>query len=205
MRWTDVPAQPALRPADRWLAELRSQQEVDARVLEAIVAKALAASPGAGPLVALQTAAIRDAWDHVRPSLLERGGLLLGEAFCAGADEVRVALVYVRAAVQSREGDATPLSLRMDAGVWDAAREALRPGEVVVGWYHSHPGIGAFFSDTDRRTQAGFFSRPFSLGWVIDPQRAEQAWFVGPQAQPLELDAIVPIRTPSVPSVLPRT
>jgi proteasome lid subunit RPN8/RPN11 len=107
--------------------------------------------------------------------------------------------------VQSREGDATPLSLRMHAGVWDAAREALRPGEVVVGWYHSHPGIGAFFSDTDRRTQAGFFAQPFSLGWVIDPQRAEQAWFVGPQAQPLDLEAIVPIRTPNAATVLPRT
>jgi hypothetical protein len=51
----------------------------------------------------------------------------------------------------------------------------------------------------------GFFGQPFSLGWVIDPQRVELAWFVGPQAQALNLDATVPIRAPTVASVLPRT
>ena len=69
----------------------------------------------------------------------------------------------------------------------------LQPGEFVVGWFHSHPGIGAFFSATDRRTQAGFFHHPFSLGWVIDPQRREQAWFAGADADPIPPGAIVPL------------
>jgi hypothetical protein len=86
---------------------------------------------------------------------------------------------------------ATSTSLRLHTGVWDAARAALQPGEVVVGWFHSHPGIGAFFSGTDRRTQAGFFHHPFSLGWVIDPQRREQAWFVGRASRALAPDAVV--------------
>jgi hypothetical protein len=51
----------------------------------------------------------------------------------------------------------------------------------------------------------GFFGQPFSLGRVIDPQRVEQACFVGPQAQALNLDATVPIRAQTVASVLPRT
>jgi proteasome lid subunit RPN8/RPN11 len=79
----------------------------------------------------------------------------------------------------------------MQSGVWDAARAALRPGEQVVGWYHSHPGIGAFFSGADRRTQAGFFNRPFSVGWVIDPARGEHAWFVGPESRGIPAASIV--------------
>jgi hypothetical protein len=89
-------------------------------------------------------------------------------------------MVHVRAAVPGLQHEGTEYSLRLHAGVWDAARAMLQPGEVVVGWFHSHPDLGAFFSATDRRTQAGFFPHPFSLGWVVDPVRSEQAWFCGP-------------------------
>jgi proteasome lid subunit RPN8/RPN11 len=54
----------------------------------------------------------------------------------------------------------------------------------VVGWYHSHPGLGAFFSHTDRRTQQAFFAHAYSVGWVVDPLRGESAWFVGPRSLP---------------------
>jgi proteasome lid subunit RPN8/RPN11 len=59
----------------------------------------------------------------------------------------------------------------------------MRAGERVVGWFHSHPDIGAFFSGTDRRTQAAFFAQAFSVGWVIDPVRGEEAWFLGADAR----------------------
>ncbi len=42
---------------------------------------------------------------------------------------------------------------------------------MVVGWYHSHPNLGAFFSGTDRATQRAFFNRPYSVGLVVDPVR----------------------------------
>ena len=99
----------------------------------------------------------------------------------------------VRTAVPGLDDDATEYSLRLAAGVWDAARAALAPGELVVGWFHSHPDIGAFFSGTDRRTQAAFFAHAFSVGWVIDPVRREQAWFVGPQSRELANDSVVPL------------
>jgi proteasome lid subunit RPN8/RPN11 len=71
----------------------------------------------------------------------------------------------------------------METSVWDRARAALAAGELVVGWFHSHPRLGAFFSDTDRRTQAAFFNHPFSVGWVIDPFANEEAWFLGADAE----------------------
>lgn len=135
------------------------------------------------PVIALGVSARTMALRHVAGGPLERGGLLVGEAFSGSTvGDERAVLVHVRVAVPSREGEASAISLRMGAAVWSAARSVLQPDEIVVGWYHSHPGIGAFFSETDRRTQAGFFSHPFSVGWVIDPLRGEEAWFAGRQA-----------------------
>jgi len=42
--------------------------------------------------------------------------------------------------------------------------------EMVVGWYHSHPGFGCWFSGTDIHTQQSFEQlNPRAVGIVIDP------------------------------------
>lgn len=112
----------------------------------------------------------------------EQGGLLIGEVF---ADQSS-SFILVSEAVASTEFDASSISLRMQSSVWSLARERLDGQRLIVGWYHSHPDLGAFFSGTDRRTQAAFFTHAYSLGWVIDPFRAEQAWYLG--ANSLALD-----------------
>jgi proteasome lid subunit RPN8/RPN11 len=187
MRWIETVAAPALRGAAAWLQSMHGR--LDEPMRAAILAGMQTRRDG--PIVAIEGKAIDTAWKYVSASALERGGLLVGEPLAAGDDDPRPAVVYVRAAVPGLDDEATGHSLRMQSGVWDAARQALQPGEVVVGWFHSHPGIGAFFSATDRRTQAGFFHHPFSLGWVIDPQRREHAWFAGASADPIAPAAIV--------------
>lgn len=194
MRWVDTPSKPAHRTVAAWAEAMRGRADEAAR--SAMTAQAMHATSGASPMVAVESAAAEAAWNHVRDSALERGGLLLGEPLVLDADDPRPAVVYVRAAVAGLDDEATEFSLRLNAGVWDAARQALNPAEVVVGWFHSHPGIGAFFSGTDRRTQAGFFHHPFSLGWVIDPQRREQAWYIGANAVELANESIVLLARP---------
>ena len=185
MRWTDVPAAVAHRTVAAWRESMRGIVPADAleRVAARAVARTATGKDNELPLVALASDAFRKAWDHVVHSPLERGGLLLGEPLVNAPGDTVPAVVVLRTAVPGLDDDATEYSLRLAAGVWDAARAALLPGEIVVGWFHSHPDIGAFFSGTDRRTQAGFFRHPFSVGWVIDPVRREQAWFVGPQSR----------------------
>jgi len=183
MRWTDLPAETVTtRTAQEWLLEHAADLSASSfGLLAARLCAAAARAPR--PLVAVEPAAIETAWQHLAPSRLERGGLLLGRALHAEASaQSPVALVHVRAAVPGLQHEGTEYSLRLHAGVWDAARAMLQPGEVVVGWFHSHPDLGAFFSSTDQRTQAGFFHHPFSLGWVVDPVRREQAWFCGPSS-----------------------
>lgn len=195
MRWIDAPAGPAWRTLAAW--QRTQPGGADAAGLGALAERARGLPPGSGPIVALSSSVLATAWGHVRDSVLERGGLLIGEPLLNAATDTQPALVHVRAAIAGIDDEATSTSLRLHTGVWDAARAALRPGECVVGWFHSHPGIGAFFSGTDRHTQAGFFHHPFSLGWVIDPQHREQAWFVGPDSRALAPDAIVRLEPPA--------
>ena len=51
-----------------------------------------------------------------------------------------------------------------------------------MGWYHSHPGIGAFFSGVDRSTQASFFGPQYCLGLLVDPVARRQKLFFGAES-----------------------
>lgn len=177
MRW--VEQAPELPLHD--LAAARGRDPtVDAAIDTADSARAVA--------VAITAAAADLAIRHVTGCETERGGLLLGEVF-AHADDVRLTrLVVVTRAVPSVSSEGTGYSLRMGTEVWRRGHAELLAGERVVGWYHSHPGLGAFFSHTDRRTQRAFFPHAYSVGWVIDPEREESAVFVG-------ADAVAPAAT----------
>lgn len=46
----------------------------------------------------------------------------------------------------------------------------IESGEVIVGWAHTHPGLGLFFSGTDIRTQYTYQQmHPLAFGLVLDP------------------------------------
>ncbi len=178
MRWKDEPVRVALRPVSAFVPT--------------------ADIPVAGaPAIVLAHAARETAWRHVAGHRVERGGLLIGEPFAHDDDADTIALIHVRAAIPALDDTGDAISLRMEARVWDAARAAMRGGERVVGWFHSHPDIGAFFSGTDRRTQAAFFAQAFSVGWVIDPVRGEEAWFLGAEARNVVQSRVFTLERPS--------
>lgn len=118
---------------------------------------------------------------HVRTDKMEVGGLLLGFVYQdeSCANDSRRALTVLTDAVPSTEYSNSSVSLEMGTEVWNRINDRVTKGEVVVGWYHSHPNLGAFFSGTDRRTQSAFFKHYYSLGWVIDPFRNEQKVYCG--------------------------
>jgi hypothetical protein len=142
-----------------------------------------------GVVIVVDAQGRADAERHLAASFDEQGGLLVGEAF-AGNDGAILA-VLVRCAVAALDFASSGVSLRMESGVWTRAREALRSGELIVGWYHSHPGLGAFFSGTDRTTQRAFFPHSFSVGWVRDPLRGEECWFVGGESEEVPAQRVV--------------
>ena len=167
MRWTEKPANLPLQP----LSALRTRVPALSRCTPSTV----------GLLVIVTDDVREEVLRHLRSSQDEQGGLLLGEVFTAD-ESVSVAAsraVLVSRAIPALDFSSSGISLRMESGVWERARLVLRPQELIVGWYHSHPGLGAFFSATDRRTQAAFFPHPYSVGWVLDPELDDEAFFVG--------------------------
>jgi proteasome lid subunit RPN8/RPN11 len=173
MRWTEQAAELPLQPLTALATRLPG---IDALLDEL--------EPADGLVIAVDDAAADDVLRHLGSHGEERGGLLLGEVYADGATVCGSRVVYVTQAIAATEFASSGVSLRMASGVWEEARSRLRSAELVVGWYHSHPGLGAFFSHTDRRTQRGFFPHAYSVGWVLDPWGGESAWFVGPDSVP---------------------
>ncbi len=158
------------------------------------------ADRGATPDVHVTPEADATVHAHLASAPTELGGLLIGVAYVhaprdapggaprdppGDAPPPAVTHVSITKAVPADDADGTAVSLRMGASVWQAAQRALEPGERIVGWYHSHPGLTAFFSDTDRRTQRAFFAHRWSVGWVVDPWSGDEAFFIGPDCRPV--------------------
>lgn len=121
---------------------------------------------------------------HVRSDHNEVGGLLLGQAWyddLALGDPVRP-VVLLTEAIPSAHYTNSPVSLEMGTEIWARTGRGIS-GDYVVGWYHSHPNLGAFFSGTDRYTQRAFFPHAYSVGWVVDPFRGEEKVFIGRESE----------------------
>jgi proteasome lid subunit RPN8/RPN11 len=93
-------------------------------------------------------------------------GAVLSEAALTGRGSVRTTVEAEKAAA-ARLGKRFPIAER-------------------VGWFHSHPGIGAYFSGTDKLNQQTWTS-PQSVGIVVDHTDEERciAAFLGPDSQGL--------------------
>lgn len=58
-----------------------------------------------------------------------------------------------------------------------AVRAARHSHLRVVGWVHSHPGVGVSFSDADAFVQRYFFPADWQVACVIDPDRRDVQFF----------------------------
>lgn len=152
------------------------------------------------PNVVLRTRCRDSVLAHIKGHREERGGLLLGFAFHDAKIPSVPRVIDVVDAVAAPSGTGTAVSLSMQADLWDEARRRAAVlddlndntiGLMVVGWYHSHPGLGAFFSGTDRTTQSNFFREPWHLGLVVDPQRNEWAWFRSKDSIEVDPDQVI--------------
>jgi proteasome lid subunit RPN8/RPN11 len=128
---------------------------------------------------------------HIRTDRNEVGGLLIGRAWRNDLFHNGPPVVMILRAIPGADCINSPVSLQMGTRIWQDADQHVNANEYVVGWYHSHPGLGAFFSGTDRFTQRNFFHHDYSTGWVIDPLRQQEKIFTGPgsteYAEPLIL------------------
>lgn len=124
--------------------------------------------------------ALRDAirFGGTRRSV-EVGGLLVGGHYTDGEREY----VRVEDFLEARHLDSRATSARFTHATFeDAWRRIGGSGprahpRLVVGWFHTHPGFGAFLSQQDRFVHRRFFDLPFLVALVVDPVREEMLFF----------------------------
>lgn len=97
---------------------------------------------------------------------MEVMGLMLGEFI----DDYTVRVVDVFSMPQSGNSvSVEAVDPVFQTKMLDMLKQTGRP-EMVVGWYHSHPGMGCWFSGTDVNTQQSFEQlNPRAVGVVVDP------------------------------------
>ena len=97
---------------------------------------------------------------------MEVMGLMLGEFI----DDYTVRCIDVFAMPQSGTGvSVEAVDSVFQSNMLELLKQTGR-GEVVVGWYHSHPGFGCWLSGVDMGTQQGFEQlNSRSVAVVVDP------------------------------------
>merc|ERR1712178_483861 len=94
------------------------------------------------------------------------GGLMLGDFI----DDYTIRCCDVFSMPQSGTGvSVEAVDPVYQTTMLDMMKQVGRP-EMVVGWYHSHPGFGCWFSGVDVNTQQSFEQlNPRAVGVVVDP------------------------------------
>jgi proteasome lid subunit RPN8/RPN11 len=105
----------------------------------------------------------------------ELGGFLLG-----GLHQDRQVYVEVRAFLPAAATGSRASSLTFTHDTWaemTRRAEADYPGELVLGWQHTHPGLGVFLSAYDLFIHRHFFSQPWQIAMVVDPRARQFSFF----------------------------
>lgn len=74
---------------------------------------------------------------------------------------------------KSVKGNCTssPAHVVMEVSTYDRVMAEMEAEPIsIIGWYHTHPGIGVFLSSRDLKTISQLFSDPSSVSLVLDPK-----------------------------------
>jgi proteasome lid subunit RPN8/RPN11 len=106
----------------------------------------------------------------------ELGGVLLGKVERRESSST----ILVKAVLPVKTDDYGPVHFTFSADSWAILHEErgqLYPNMDIVGWYHTHPGLGVFYSPDDVVVHSAAFVLPWHVGLVIDPVIREGCWF----------------------------
>lgn len=98
----------------------------------------------------------------------EVGGVLLGTFDREGAGST----AWVEDMVPARLATASATHVTFTHETWAQIHrdmEARDDGLQIVGWYHTHPGFGPFYSAQDYFIHRNFFTDERHVGIVLDP------------------------------------
>jgi proteasome lid subunit RPN8/RPN11 len=109
----------------------------------------------------------------------EVGGILVGA--WSLDDELGMEFIIVEAALPARftRQGSVYLTFTQDSLVdLHAEMDEHYPDKQIVGWYHTHPGMGVFLSSYDAWLHQHFFPEPWQVALVIDPVSQVGGFFI---------------------------
>lgn len=129
------------------------------------------------PVVLMHQTALLQVIAHSRSNLdCELGGALLGHAYRYKNSTI----VEVKAALPATSADHGPVHFTFSADSWSRLhrdRAAHYSNLDIIGWFHTHPDLGVFYSSDDVVVHSAAFTLPWHVGLVVDPVRDEAAFF----------------------------
>lgn len=98
----------------------------------------------------------------------EVGGVLLGGFYRGG----KGTFIEITDFIEAKATVGTHVSLTFTHETWahlneEQSRRGLE--SQIVGWYHSHPGLGIFMSREDQFIHSSYFTEPWHVALVVDP------------------------------------
>jgi proteasome lid subunit RPN8/RPN11 len=105
-------------------------------------------------------------------------GILLGHVFDCPVSKKRYDKVEV--AIPSKLAKGTSTRVEFDHDAWAevlAQKEILYPSMRIIGWYHTHPNLGAFYSSADEFCHKFAFPNAWQIGFTYDPVNNSGAFF----------------------------
>ena len=134
-----------------------------------------------GLAVAVNADVLAASMAHAESSPDEIMGLLRGRVLHDVQTDRTVTLVLESQPLHAAQGSHTRVLASAES--WHAAWPHMRDDLPIIGWYHSHPGFGIFFSGTDRQSQRNYLSQPWQVGLVVDPTSGEAGVFLGRECE----------------------
>ncbi len=134
----------------------------------------------------------------------EHGGVLIGRPYY-DPGEAR-AFVFIQMAIPALDTEGSSVHLQFTGETWAFISRRIEeefPDQMVVGWYHSHPGLGVFMSSTDRATQKAFYNHSWSIAVVVDPSARRTGWFAGKDCLPLDSASVIAFESPPSVEIAP--
>lgn len=134
-------------------------------------------SPANQQIIIMHQDALRQVVEHSHSDRrVELGGALLGQAYRYQSQ----IYVEIMAALPAVSGSHGPIHFTFNADSWTQLqrdRAERYPKLDIVGWFHTHPGLGVFYSGDDVVVHSAAFTLPWHVGLVVDPIRNEASFF----------------------------
>lgn len=140
--------------------------------------------------IAMNRQAYANITNHAHDSLdSEVCGVLIGD-LCEDDHDIFIHITNIIQGVSTQQSN---VHVTFTQDTWNEIHDQLEqkyPKQIIVGWYHSHPGFGVTFSDMDLFIQQNFFSSPYQCALVIDPLGGETAVCINANTNTVYIDTI---------------